>query len=504
METVAIKDLLESIQIESLRTFRVEGMTYSSVVTQMPIHSSHTLVIGPDGFPEKWEEGSEQFIETTTIVITLEQWKRNQLFFGQSKLSLVVVEHPLALRVVYEVAQRLLLQVKSESLQQQKLMNDSLLDVVINRKNPEIILQQLSKTYRVSIITFDYSFFPDLERYYHRKDQDELRDALSKIIQGLKLKLSELTSESEWIGESIRFQTKENKYYQIKLTPLKNDYDYYGLLCVISDENSQLSTDELLESGGRLLLLDVIRRRAMSKYMENKELKKLQEVLATFDLPKIETEHLSNYLQSPNYLYVFRVHRQQLQRAYNIISQTLNQLGIGCFLWIHKDHLICIHNERLPDDIMSCLINERVEIYCGISPLLPIRNMHDIRKKYQMAFDASEVAIKKKQKIVHWKELSVSQLVVRLKDQPMIVDAMREKLLPLIEADEKYGMDLLQTLHVYYLNNKNQTKTAEQLFVHPNTVKHRLQRIEKLVIEPSIYSYEGYLYYALALEVIVG
>jgi len=55
-----------------------------------------------------------------------------------------------------------------------------------------------------------------------------------------------------------------------------------------------------------------------------------------------------------------------------------------------------------------------------------------------------------------------------------------EDLAKLAHKDKKSQTNLLQTLEAYLLNNCRIKPTAEQLFVHTNTLKYRLKQIEEL------------------------
>lgn len=53
----------------------------------------------------------------------------------------------------------------------------------------------------------------------------------------------------------------------------------------------------------------------------------------------------------------------------------------------------------------------------------------------------------------------------------------------LIRYDEKNGMNLIRTLEVYFENNKNIRRTADELFVHKNSVIYRLKKVESIIGE---------------------
>ncbi|GAB4252022.1 MAG: helix-turn-helix domain-containing protein [Thermoleophilia bacterium] len=52
---------------------------------------------------------------------------------------------------------------------------------------------------------------------------------------------------------------------------------------------------------------------------------------------------------------------------------------------------------------------------------------------------------------------------------------------PLIAYDEERGEHLLETLKAYLAANRNVNRAAETLYIHPNTLRNRLHRIEELL-----------------------
>ncbi|MGH3586989.1 MAG: PucR family transcriptional regulator, partial [Pseudonocardia sp.] len=55
-----------------------------------------------------------------------------------------------------------------------------------------------------------------------------------------------------------------------------------------------------------------------------------------------------------------------------------------------------------------------------------------------------------------------------------------EELGPLLEYDERRGGALVETLECYFRHNRNKVPTAAELNVHYNTLRYRLERIERL------------------------
>ena len=69
-------------------------------------------------------------------------------------------------------------------------------------------------------------------------------------------------------------------------------------------------------------------------------------------------------------------------------------------------------------------------------------------------------------------------------------------MLPLLESDSILKLDLLQTLRAYFRTGGNFSHTGQKLFVHHNTVRYRLEVVERL----SKMSFDSY-YEMLSMQV---
>ena len=66
--------------------------------------------------------------------------------------------------------------------------------------------------------------------------------------------------------------------------------------------------------------------------------------------------------------------------------------------------------------------------------------------------------------------------------RPELLKGLSEGVLaPLLDYDEKRGGELVKTLHRYLMNSGSLQATADELFIHYNTLRHRLRTIEELL-----------------------
>lgn len=110
------------------------------------------------------------------------------------------------------------------------------------------------------------------------------------------------------------------------------------------------------------------------------------------------------------------------------------------------------------------------------------KSLEKYKLSYEQASKCINLAIKQKQKnmIYYYEQLGLYQLFYDINNKTLLENFVHNILYNLIAYDKKYNTNLIQTLEVYLNKNCNLNQTAETLFIHRNTIKYRLQRIEEI------------------------
>ena len=82
--------------------------------------------------------------------------------------------------------------------------------------------------------------------------------------------------------------------------------------------------------------------------------------------------------------------------------------------------------------------------------------------------------------VVAYEELGPYKYLLRLAPEPGQRDHHRDALRPLLEYDEAHRSQLFRTLEEYLRQRGRVASTAAALYVHPNTLRQRLARIETI------------------------
>lgn len=81
---------------------------------------------------------------------------------------------------------------------------------------------------------------------------------------------------------------------------------------------------------------------------------------------------------------------------------------------------------------------------------------------------------------MHFEELGVMRLLANIRNE-QLEDFFKEHLHELIAFDAENNTNLLHTLQVYFAENGNFKGTAQKLFVHTNTLRYRLKKVEEIL-----------------------
>ena len=115
-------------------------------------------------------------------------------------------------------------------------------------------------------------------------------------------------------------------------------------------------------------------------------------------------------------------------------------------------------------------------------------NPADFSKSYQQAKNLIPkkdcLPRSKNKKVISASVMGLYKFMFNSGNQGEILEYCTEKLRPLEEYDHANGTELVETCWAYYLNGFSIADTADDLFIHRNTLQYRLKKIEELVSFP--------------------
>lgn len=89
-------------------------------------------------------------------------------------------------------------------------------------------------------------------------------------------------------------------------------------------------------------------------------------------------------------------------------------------------------------------------------------------------------AMKKQAEVIHYNDLGIYRLLAQFRDTAEMRSFFEETAGKLFTHDKNSDLQLVKTLRLFFLHDEKLTETAQALYLHVNTLKYRLRRIEKL------------------------
>ena len=142
-------------------------------------------------------------------------------------------------------------------------------------------------------------------------------------------------------------------------------------------------------------------------------------------------------------------------------------------------------------NLLGGIVNEQCYLLLASTKHIDLKQYPNIHVGYSMQFEklhhldgyarqAEYAASKAKGKEANFQNLIDSYLHSQLEKQLPLDTLVDLKIQKLISYDHKYETKYYETLCMYVKSQYSKQKTAEGLYIHLNTVKYRLQQIEKL------------------------
>lgn len=143
-------------------------------------------------------------------------------------------------------------------------------------------------------------------------------------------------------------------------------------------------------------------------------------------------------------------------------------------------------NDTLLDTIVNDMIQKTVEINnCACSAIIsnPLSDYLKLADTYQKLKEGFHIRMIRKQQwqCIFLDELQYDRIMLHISEDTEVHQFIRCKLGPLVEYDRAHDTQLLETLEALIQNHNSRKLAAESLFLHRNTMVHRINKIEEVL-----------------------
>lgn len=132
------------------------------------------------------------------------------------------------------------------------------------------------------------------------------------------------------------------------------------------------------------------------------------------------------------------------------------------------------------EQLNRCLIKSEI-YYMGIGK--STKSIRCLYKSYNQAISIQKLQENSKisRSLISYSNMGIYKLLMGIEDPDILTEYYEKTVLPLVEYDKKNDSDLALVLRSYLNHNGSVKETADELFVHRNTINYKLNKISELL-----------------------
>lgn len=321
-------------------------------------------------------------------------------------------------------------------------------------------------------------------------------------------------SRLEQLKKTLRIEREsDDKIFDCLVAPILIEGKYMGNVTVWDISENMITFDyAVVEKASNLLSIELLKILIEQDIKINHENDFLREILFSSSFHQKYLKEFSDAFNLDHESDYYSI----LIEAYNdgmLNSSKIQESRFYSFVKADKDNILVGRIENYYCIIRSSkYVKEEIELYCdklykNFSSLLKYfaigemkKGLKGIQKSFEQAKYSMDFAgvIDKEKRIIFYDELGAYKLI-HIWDGKKELDEFYHSIFSSILLDKK-AEELIETLQLYFLNDGRLKMTSEKLYIHINTLKYRIKKIEKLTGQ-RLSSSEGNFNIQLALKI---
>ncbi|WP_010237390.1 PucR family transcriptional regulator [Clostridium arbusti] len=139
--------------------------------------------------------------------------------------------------------------------------------------------------------------------------------------------------------------------------------------------------------------------------------------------------------------------------------------------------------ESIAEDIIKGVKEKFNDLTVSIGIGCKFNELKDFKKSVDQAQKALKIVkvCGEKSSVKKYSKVGIYRMFFQMDNQEEMKEIYHETLDKLIEYDEKSESDLFKTLEAYVAEGANLGRAAEKLFIHRNTMKYRMNKMEEIL-----------------------
>lgn len=309
--------------------------------------------------------------------------------------------------------------------------------------------------------------------------------------------ISTINKNNEMIDTSLDFICIDRDNKKIWINAFKAEGEILGYFSIVSYDDSYTKLDlKIAKLSFPYLIFGMLLEKSYNYSRYNSKEDFLKSVIYKETTNKIKLKRDATYynitFDLKRIIWIIKINSKgelenELYKIYEIIKNriTLNEMHI-----IFEDNrIICINNikENLYDKAwFRHLLKELEYKFPKYSFEIGVSKIFDSLDKLSIAYDEARFCLENGLRVEGgniqlFDDLIIYYVLNEISRHPQLIRLYEDTIKKLMDYDINYGTELVKTIRIYIENNYNVLKTAEDLYIHRNTLYKRLRKIESII-----------------------
>ncbi|KON88047.1 hypothetical protein AF332_15315 [Sporosarcina globispora] len=407
-----------------------------------------------------------------------------------NSLPLFEIPQEVPYYIIHEKYNRLVNQRENEQASKIHKLNEKLMEIVLLEKDLNSIVKVIGEYLNNIVCVLDPYF--DLIAYWKTKEQtrNEIRHLVNLIISQHKENVlkARFTNRETLISVKMDSRSHEN----FKVAPLFSKMNFLGYLIICQNGTADKYSEEVIKNGIRALCLAAYNKNTLLHYQKSKDIEMLESIF----LGETDDKSLSDfYIDLRKVRCIFQVQSsspETLQSKFQMLSELLVVNETNSRLWIYNRKIVGVIDSIIDRERVAKILTDYPGVRIGVSAIEDVNNCSKIKAMFEQSSAGLFHCQIHDAQLVFWDEMGIEKIAYNLQSHHLFQNFDEELLGPLFAYDREKNASLTETLYIYLKHFFNLQKSSSELYIHPNTVKYRLQKINELmhvdIQNPSNYS----------------
>ncbi|EMR06641.1 Sugar diacid utilization regulator [Bhargavaea cecembensis DSE10] len=385
--------------------------------------------------------------------------------------------------LIFELFNRMRQTIRDQARERIGRLNNLLIESILSRRSLRVIIEMIGEYMGGDVVFWIDSDLEVLEQWADRQVERGAVHSFAETIIAEKNRLQ----ESRIKNEPCRLTNLDGAGCII-IYPIFSDSGFGGYLAFHfkqdQDAPEQDLMEEMIRTASKILMSDVYNPDKQGRQEAISILEKLlsgaTDPHLVQELPDVEERMYQVVLiESTN-----QDNAGVLERVSRWVDMHAEQSSERFILFppfIRDHHLVLLTRADSRIQQWKSKLPETEHLLIGVSDRAELSDASTYRRLHEQ----SEIVLKLCKQSGHtyaeWGQMGIEKVAAFLEGEDLFQSFAEQLLQPLIKYDCEKNTDLVGTLRVYLDNFFNLKKTGKELFIHPNTVKYRLETIRGLL-----------------------